>query len=163
MEYTVFKVFDELFGIPVLTVQEIARLMPSFPIPGHDPRIEGLVNLRGNAVAAINMRRALFPEVTNAPPAPRPKLIVLESASTLSTDAKSMGMQAYQDPVLLLVDDTHRIVALEGDSVEPAPAHLNETFVDGIIKFENSLITMLSIPKLIESIHSNPWRHSGTH
>lgn len=154
MDYTVFKVYGEYFGIPVLTVQEISRTMNSYPIPGQDSRIAGLVNLRGNAVAVIDMRKALFPDFDHEPPAQRPKMIVLESMDSLATEAAAMGISAYRDPILLLVDEMHRIIPLEAEAVEPAPAHLNEAFVDGVIKDDDKLITMLSIPRLIETINT---------
>ena len=57
MEYATFYVAEDLFGIPIYLVQEIARKAMVYPIPGHDSRIEGLMNLRGRTTAVINLKR----------------------------------------------------------------------------------------------------------
>ena len=60
MDYATFYVANDLFGIPIYLVQEIARRTMVYQIPGHDPRIEGLMNLRGRTTAVINLKRCLY-------------------------------------------------------------------------------------------------------
>ncbi len=161
MEYLVFSVNHEFFGIPVLLVQELSRLYDIYPVPGHDIRIAGLVNLRGNAVTVIDLFHSLFPGQNQNRTAQRQKLITLESSGTLSAQALQYSLHTFADPLLLLVDNLHRVITLHDNVIEPPPAHLHDSFVDGVIKDNEQLITMLSIEKLIDSIYTGNGEPNG--
>lgn len=48
-----------LFGVPVPQVQEVIRYQPMTPIPLAPGAVVGLINLRGQIVVAIDLRRRL--------------------------------------------------------------------------------------------------------
>ena len=50
---------DLFFGVDVLRVQEVLRFQPMTRVPQAPDVIEGLINLRGQIVTAIDMRRRL--------------------------------------------------------------------------------------------------------
>jgi len=52
-----FKLGNEEFGIKITDVQEINRMTPVTHMPNAPVYIEGLVNLRGNIIPALNLRR----------------------------------------------------------------------------------------------------------
>lgn len=52
-----FRVEDEEFGIKITDVQEINRMAEVTHMPGAPSYIDGLVNLRGNIIPALNLRR----------------------------------------------------------------------------------------------------------
>src|SRR5271166_5637497 len=58
-QYSTFFVADLFFGVDVLNVQEVLRFQPMTPVPQAPGVIEGLINLRGQIVTAIDMRRRL--------------------------------------------------------------------------------------------------------
>src|ERR1700736_6238254 len=57
--FSTFSVADLFFGIDVLRVQEVLRYQPLTRVPKAPEVIEGLMNLRGQIVTAIDMRRLL--------------------------------------------------------------------------------------------------------
>jgi purine-binding chemotaxis protein CheW len=152
MDYATFYVGDDLFGIPILLVQEISRLVDVFPVPGHDPRIAGLVNLRGNTNGVLDMRRCLFKNGCPESPRRRRKLIILEPNGAIPEEYRGMGIATFRESVSLLVDDVHKIVALDEKDFHPPPAHIHDSFIDGVIRNGDQLVTMLSISRLIETI-----------
>ena len=52
-----FRVDNEEYGIKITDVQEINRMAEVTHMPGAPSYIEGLVNLRGNIIPALNLRR----------------------------------------------------------------------------------------------------------
>jgi purine-binding chemotaxis protein CheW len=155
MNYLIFTVYGELFGIAVLQVQEISTPVPIYPIPGHDRRIKGLMNLRGNTVAVVDMRKTLFPHKEEVPVPLRPKLITLESDTTIPTEARQLGMTCPREVLALYVDGVCRIIPTENNKLYPVPAHLHEGYVDGVIKTEHGLVTMLSLESLTAELYHN--------
>ena len=152
MEYATFYVAEDLFGIPIYLVQEIARKTMVYPIPGHDSRIEGLMNLRGRTTAVINLKRCLFKSEVKTSIRHRTKMIILETQDGLPQEALDMGLSAGDEPIVLLIDDVYKIIDGERESFYPPPAHVNETYIEGIMKSDEDLISLLSIPKLITDL-----------
>jgi purine-binding chemotaxis protein CheW len=58
-QYATFRVADFFFGIEVLKVQELIRQQAMSAVPLAPSAIEGLINLRGQIVIAIDTRRSL--------------------------------------------------------------------------------------------------------
>jgi purine-binding chemotaxis protein CheW len=58
-QYATFRVADLFFGIEVLKVQELIRQQAMSAVPLAPSAIEGLINLRGQIVIAIDTRRSL--------------------------------------------------------------------------------------------------------
>jgi len=58
-QYSTFFVEGLFFGIEVLQVQEVLRYQEMTRVPLSPDVIEGLINLRGQIVTAIDMRRRL--------------------------------------------------------------------------------------------------------
>jgi purine-binding chemotaxis protein CheW len=58
-QYATFRVADLFFGVEVLKVQELIRQQEMSPVPLAPQSIEGLINLRGQLVVAIDTRRSL--------------------------------------------------------------------------------------------------------
>lgn len=58
-QYATFRVADLFFGIEVLKVQELIRQQPMSAVPLAPSAIEGLINLRGQIVIAVDTRRSL--------------------------------------------------------------------------------------------------------
>lgn len=54
-----FRVDGALFGIEVDRVQEVTRAHELTPVPGAAPSVSGLMNLRGQVVTVVDLRRRL--------------------------------------------------------------------------------------------------------
>src|SRR5579863_4239727 len=58
-QFSTFFVADLFFGVDVICVQEVLRFQQMTRVPQAPEVIEGLINLRGQIVTAIDMRRRL--------------------------------------------------------------------------------------------------------
>ncbi|MEM1062589.1 MAG: chemotaxis protein CheW, partial [Planctomycetota bacterium] len=55
--YVSFRVDGQLLGVPVDAVQEVLNPQSIAPTPKARPEIAGLLNLRGQIVTAVDLRR----------------------------------------------------------------------------------------------------------
>lgn len=151
MEYASFLVGGHLFGIPVLLVQEISKPLELFPVPGHDPKVAGLVSLRGRTAVALDVRRFLMDDATDTAPRSR-RFYVLETSDSLSREARELGLETHTETLVLVVDEAQGI--LDGEKLEfhPPPAHVREEFIDGVMKTDGRLMTLISIPRLVQDL-----------
>lgn len=159
MEYATFLVHDHLFGIPVQMVQEIGKPLDVFPIPGHDSRVCGLVNLRGRTAVALDLGRALLGKDHPSSLGPRCRFIVLETTENLPAQAKLHGLESHPETLVLVVDEIQGIV--DGDKLEyhPPPAHVSEPHVDGMMRVGDRLMTIVSISRLVAGLASHKEDH----
>lgn len=128
-QYATFSVAGFYFAVDVLQVQEVLRCQEMTPVPLAPAVIEGLINLRGQIVTAIDMRRRL-----SLPPR--------------SKEDTSMNVVVRTDDgvVSLLVDDIGDVVQVHADSFERPPENLDPAIrelVPGIHKLKDQLLLVL--------------------
>ena len=58
-QFCTFFVGEDYYGVDVLDVQEVVRPHPMTRVPLSHPAVRGLINLRGQIVTAIDLRRCL--------------------------------------------------------------------------------------------------------
>lgn len=130
-QYCTLTVGDLLLGIDVGRIQEVIRGTAFTPVPLADPAIRGLINLRGQIVTAIDLRRRMGFE-----------------ALPLSEPTATMVLGTAEEPLALVVDTVGDVVDVDGDSFEPPPDTLKgeaRTMIDGAHKLERRLLLVLNL------------------
>lgn len=128
-QYSTFDVAGFYFGIDVLQVQEVLRCQPMTPVPLAPVVIEGLINLRGQIVTAIDMRRRL-----GLPP------------RTGGATSMNVVVRTEDGAVSLLVDEIGDVVEADSSSFERPPENLDPAIsglVRGIHKLKDKLLLVL--------------------
>jgi len=59
LQLVTFKLENEEFGVDILKVQEINRMMNITKIPNAPTFIEGVINLRGKIIPIVDLRKRL--------------------------------------------------------------------------------------------------------
>lgn len=109
MQFSTFELAGHLFGVEVTRVQEVIRTQTLTPVPLAGHEVEGLINLRGQIVLAIDLRRRLgLDERDDQQP---PMNVVVWTEDT---------------PISLLVDRIGDVVDVSGRVFEEAPDTLDE-------------------------------------
>jgi purine-binding chemotaxis protein CheW len=103
-QFCTFLVDGLFFGVDVQEVQEVIRFQEMTRVPLAADAVQGLINLRGQIVPAIDMRRQL--ELPRRAEGDLPMNVVVR------TD---------DGPVSLLVDEIGDVVEVDPDSYEPRP------------------------------------------
>ena len=127
-QFCSFYVDDILIGIEVLAVQEVLRYQDVTEIPLAPPAIQGLINLRGQIITAINLRSRM-----NLPPC--------------KDDKKSMNVvtRINNEVVSFLVDAVGDVLTVEDDDFEPVPNTVDaatRALVTGVYKLEGQRFLM---------------------
>ena len=135
-QYSTFYVGGFFFGIEVLQVQEVLRYQKMTRIPLAPDVIEGLINLRGQIVTAIDMRRRLGLE-------PR------------SGDETPMNMVVRTDEgaVSLLVDEIGDVIEVSAETFEPPPDNVDPAvreLIRGVHKLEDRLLLVVDTEKTVD-------------
>ena len=138
-QFSTFLVGDLFFGVDVLHVQEVLRAQQMTPVPQAPDVIEGLINLRGQIVTAIDMRRRLL--------MPR-----------LGGDHSPMNMvvTTADGAVSLLVDEIGDVLDLDASAYERPPDNLDPTareLISGVYKMKDGLLLVLDTEKAVEVSH----------
>ena len=141
LQVSTFFVGNFFFGIEVVRVQEVLRSQKITMVPLAPRVIEGLINLRGQIVPAIDMRRRL--RLESRPPDTIPMNVIVRTE---------------EGSVSLIVDDIGDVIDLEAENRELPPGNLAPE-VSGIIsavyKLKDSLLLLLDADSTVD-VSSNP-------
>jgi purine-binding chemotaxis protein CheW len=134
-EFITLTVDGQLFGVPVLQVQDVLRNQHVTRIPLAPPRIAGAMNLRGRMATAVDVRTRL-----GLKPAPD---VSKQTAVVVDFEGELYG---------LLVDGVGEVLALPAASIGPNPptlAPIWREISNGVIRLEGELMIVLDIARLL--------------
>jgi purine-binding chemotaxis protein CheW len=134
-QFCTFLVDGLYFGIEVLQVQEVIRFQEMTRVPLANPVIKGLINLRGQIVTAIDLRRGL--ELSERPDGSLPMNVVVRTGD---------------GAVSLLVDEIGDVVNVEPESFERPPETLNgiaRDLISGVYKLKERLLLVMDTEKAV--------------
>ncbi|MFM7347721.1 MAG: chemotaxis protein CheW [Tagaea sp.] len=135
-DFVTMTVADQLFGIPVLTVQDVLGPQRITRIPLAPAEVAGALNLRGRIVTAIDVRRRL---------------------GLAKRDAAKPGMNVVVDHkgelYALMVDNVGEVLSLSSESYERNPATLDPRWREvsaGIYRLKGKLLVVLEVSRLLD-------------
>lgn len=132
-QFCTFFLDDLFFGVEVLKVQEVIRYQEMTRVPLASNVVRGLINLRGQIVTAIDLRRRL-----NLPDRDSDELFMNVIVNT--KDAS----------VSLLVDEIGDVLEVNDELFDPPPHNLQRSvrnMVRGVYKLEKELLLILDTEK----------------
>lgn len=116
IQYATFEVADQLFGLEVAQVQEVLSFGEYTPVHLAPAHVGGLFNLRGQVIAALDLRvRIGLP------------------ATDLTSEAMNVIIRAEDESVSLLVDRIGDVLELDESIAEPPPDTLTGPVRDLIL------------------------------
>ena len=133
--YCTFFLDGLFFGVDVLGVQEVIKFQSMTQVPLASPVVSGLINLRGQIVTAIDLRRRL--ELDDRHDETLPMNVVVRTAD---------------GPVSLLVDDIGDVLEVSDDTFEPPPPTMKgiaRELITGVHKLDERLLLILDMPKVV--------------
>jgi purine-binding chemotaxis protein CheW len=136
-QYCTFYLGEQCFGLDVLTVQEIVRQQPLTRVPLAHPMVRGLINLRGQIVTAIDLRRRL-----DLP------------ARDDCHEGVNVVVETDDGAVSLLVDEIGDVLEVTEQDFERPPETLKGSareLIHGAYKLADRLLVILN-PELIVTV-----------
>jgi purine-binding chemotaxis protein CheW len=133
-----FFLNDIYFGIDVQQIQEVIRDPEMTRVPLAPPDICGLINLRGQILTKIDLRR---------------RLQMAESKSSSVTDVAFNIVIRHQDQVVsLLVEGVDDVIEVQPENFEPPPVTLKgrmRQLLSGAYKLDRGLLLVLDVKKIL--------------
>lgn len=139
-QYIILRFDSEQYGINIEYIDNIVRLQPITRVPHTQPYFLGIINLRGEVIPVMSMRRKFdLPdkENTNAT-----RILILK----LEGNAK----------IGILVDEVREVVTLAEDDIEKVSSDATDTraFLTGVGKYNNTLISLINIQAVMYDIEN---------
>jgi len=132
-QFCTFYLDRLLFGVELKGVQEVIRSLEMTQVPLAPSVVSGLINLRGQIVTAVDLRRRL--ELEARPSGVLPMNVVVRSSD---------------GAVSFLVDEIGDVVEVEDSTFEPAPEMLRpsvRSMICGVHKLDDRLLHVLDMEK----------------
>jgi len=134
-QFCTFLVDGLYFGVEVLQVQEVIRYQEMTRVPLANPVIRGLINLRGQIVTAVDLRRRL--DLCDRPEGSLPMNVVVRTAEGVLS---------------LLVDEIGDVLDVDPATFERPPETISgiaRELVSGIYKLKGRLLLILDTEKAV--------------
>lgn len=144
-QLSTFFVADLFFGVDVRDVQEVLHFQQMTPVPQASEIVEGLINLRGQIVTAIDMRRRL-----RLPPRTEDQIPM------------NMVVRTSDGVVSLQVDEIGDVLDVDAAAYERSPDNLDPAtreLIRGVYKLKNRVLLLLDIEKAVEVGSTYPPRN----
>jgi purine-binding chemotaxis protein CheW len=132
-QFCTFYLDTLLFGVELKTVQEVIRSLEVTQVPLAPQVVSGLINLRGQIVTAVDLRRRLEME-------PRPA----------GVPAMNVVVRSEDGAVSLLVDEIGDVVEVDDSTFERPPETLRgevRLIITGVHKLNDRLMLVLDTAK----------------
>lgn len=132
-----FVIGREMFGVNILMVQEIIRETPITPIPNAPDFIEGVINLRGNIIPVIDLRRRLN----------------LRHAEVPDGNIWIMILNVEDRVTGFIVDSVTQVLKVPADSIKPPPdivvSGLHSQYITGVCRIDRQLLILLDFSRIL--------------
>lgn len=136
-QYATFEVADQLFGVEVEAVQEVLSFNEYTAVPLAPSAVGGLFNLRGQVIAAVDLRVQLGLE-----------------RQVIDGPVMNVILRGDDEPVSLLVDRIGEVIDLDDSMFEPPPDTLSgptRDLVVGTFKLEDRLMLALDVKAAVDT------------
>lgn len=136
-QYVVFELEAEEYGIDILNIHEINRLkeISISKVPKTPDFIEGIINLRGEVVPVIDLRKKFSLD-----------------AKAIEKESRIVIVKLKNKVVGLLVDSVSHVITLSDEDISPPPEEVkvNSEYIVGLGKKNDRMIFILDIYKILD-------------
>ena len=135
-EYVTAMIGGQLFGLPIVRVQDVFIPERLTRVPLAPPEIAGVLNLRGRIVTLIDLRR-------------RFGLGERESGQV----AMAIGVESRAESYGLLIDSVGEVLKLDDAAREPNPINLDARLArvsSGIYRLDGQLLIVADVDRVLD-------------
>lgn len=136
-----FHIEEEEFAVDILNIQGINRMMNITRVPNTPAFVEGIINLRGQVIPVVNLRKRLgFPPKE---PDKATRIIVVEIGKRV---------------IGFIVDSVNEVLRISSSITEPPPpmvAGIDSEYITAVGKLEDRLLILLDLEKVLSGDELN--------
>jgi len=137
MQLVGFGIGVERFGVDILAVQEIIRSTEVTPVPNSPSFVEGVINLRGDIIPVIDLRKRL-------------------SLYLADNDIEKnwvLILRIGNRVVGFIVDNVSEVLKIAEDDIDPPPniviAGLENQYIRGVCEIDSKLLIILDFESVL--------------
>lgn len=135
MQLVIFKLGREDYGVSILQVQEIKRIMDITRVPNSPDFIKGVINLRGSVLPVLDLKKRL-----DLPPGEY-------------TDSTRIIIVKVEEIIVgLIVDGVSEVTALAAENIEPpgnVVSGVSAQYLSGVGKQDDKLLILLNLATIV--------------
>lgn len=136
-QYVVFRLDGQLYGAEINVVREVSYLTPITRLPNTPAYVEGVIDLRGEVMPVIDIRKRL-----GLPSRPQ------------DGETRVMILSVGDFPTALVVDGIDQVLTLNDDQIVPPDARITvagQDYVVGVARAAEKLVIVMDVARLITS------------
>jgi purine-binding chemotaxis protein CheW len=138
-KYLTFHLEKEIYGLEIIKVQEIIKMMDVTRVPKTPSFVRGVINLRGKVIPVMDLRLKFEME----------SMEDTEKTCVIVVQVNGAGGSLT---IGIIVDEVAEVADIAQEQIEPAPAfgsNVNTAFILGMGKIEKKVLTLLDIDKVL--------------
>ena len=134
--YVVFKLKNEFYGINIKYVQTIEKMIEITRVPKANIYVKGVINLRGEIVPVIDLRKRFNVE-----------------SSDYDKDSRIIVNKIDDVLVGFIVDSATEVKEINKDDIDYSIVDegFNDGFIKGIGKIEEQIIILIDVNKVLDN------------
>ena len=138
-KYLTFKLDVEEFGLEILKVQEIIKMMDITRVPRTPAFVRGVINLRGKVIPIVDLRLKFEMEAKGN----------TDKTCVIVVQVRRRGGRAVMG---IIVDEVSEVLDVAGEKIEPAPEFggvVDTSFILGMGKIGERVVTLMDVDRVL--------------
>ena len=130
-----FKIATEEFGVDILDVQEIIKIVQITKVPNSPPFVEGVINLRGKVIPVIDLRTRLG-------------LNKIEH----DKDTRIIVVELSKSTIGFIVDAVNEVLRIPVSITEAPPeivSGIDSEFIKAVGKLDDRLLILIDLNQIL--------------
>ncbi len=142
IQLVTFQLGGEIYGVDIMDVKEIVKIVPVRPIPNAPYYVEGIFTLRSEIIPVINLHK-------------RFQLKKMEASDDLTEDEGGFVILNIDgNEIGIIIDRVARVVTINTEEIQPPPqmiSGIGTEYIHGVIRQEGNYLIMLDIRRLFNA------------
>ncbi len=141
-KYLTFNLGGEFYGLEIMKVQEIIKIINVTSVPRTPEFVRGVVNLRGKVIPVIDLRLKFKIEAQK------------DTEKTCIIVVQVKGKEETETIIGIIVDEVSEVLEISEQEIEPTPsfgAAIDTGFILGMGKVGEKVMSMLDIDKILST------------
>jgi len=130
-----FMLADEEYGVEVLKVREIIRMLQITKMPNTPQYVEGIINLRGKVIPIISMRKRFG--LAESKFDSHTRIMVMDVAG---------GLNGF------IVDGVSEVIRIRSGDIQPPPpmvsGNIEQDFITGVFNHQERLLIIMDVDRM---------------
>ncbi len=133
-QYIVIQVGAEQYGVDIKFIENIVRMQSITRVPHVQKHFNGVINLRGEVVPVMSLRRKLGLE-----------------DDVITNNTRIIIVKLENAPIGVVVDEVREVVTIQDDEVDSVTTSKKDaaSYIKGIGKANDTLISLFDLEKVI--------------